>query len=224
MISFAEQLTVEVADRIACDPFFWDGEAVEVLALTAKERLSDLQEALARRTLCALVTVLEVGPKPGNRRSPLLLEAKVEVHCVEDRTLNGTGKTAESMAEAAAAALVCWQPESCEDYLQFEGISDVTTSVESDQNRRILKARFSGVAVTTFQPGQTAAPVISIVDDLAVIIGPENATIRYTLDGTRPTPNSPRYDSAMSVAAGQTLTARAWRAGERASLVSTYEA
>lgn len=223
--SFSEQLTALAHDRLSCDPVFWESsDKIGLVALLPKERLTELQAAISRQTIGAVVSVQEQEPKPGNRRAPLLLLAKLDVHCAENRTLNTSGTSGEYLAEAVAAALCAWAPSICEDFPVFEGISDVTADADADANRRIQRVRFGFVGASEIKPAETAAPVISIIDDQAVVVGPAGAVLRYTLDESRPTTTSPEYISPLALESGQTLTVRAWKAGERASLVATVTA
>jgi len=64
-------------------------------------------------------------------------------------------------------------------------------------------------------------------EDKTVTIGCATlgATIHFTLDGSEPTPDSPRYEGPLKVALGKTLKARAYRSDWQPSevAVATYE-
>ena len=74
------------------------------------------------------------------------------------------------------------------------------------------------VATPTFSPAEgtyTEAQTVTITCTT------DGATIRYTLDGTDPTENSPVYTEPLSVSVTTTLKAKAWKEGYDASAIAT---
>ena len=76
------------------------------------------------------------------------------------------------------------------------------------------------VATPTFSP---AAGTYTGTQSVTISCSESGAAIRYTTDGTKPTPTSTLYSGPVSVSTSQTLKARAYKTGFRSSLVGTAE-
>ncbi|PYQ11962.1 MAG: hypothetical protein DMF80_20225 [Acidobacteria bacterium] len=84
-----------------------------------------------------------------------------------------------------------------------------------------------GTAVYGFNYGTLAAPTLSPAPGVYVtsvsvtLVGPSGATIRYTVDGTDPTPGSPIYSAAIALTQTTTVKAQASKVDWTSSPVAT---
>lgn len=78
----------------------------------------------------------------------------------------------------------------------------------------------NAVATPTFSP---VAGTYNGTQNITIACATEDATIRYTLDGTDPTDASTEYTAAIEITANTTIKAKAWKDGLTASEIATAE-
>ncbi|MCL2167996.1 MAG: M6 family metalloprotease domain-containing protein [Lentimicrobiaceae bacterium] len=114
----------------------------------------------------------------------------------------------------------------------------VQINVQGNARIRVIKYKQSGttnsvnidnLCITDYsQTGYVSAPVFnppggtySSPINVAITSSTENATIRYTLDGSEPTPASDLYSTPINISSTTTVKAKAWKDGMEPSTTST---
>ena len=99
-----------------------------------------------------------------------------------------------------------------------------TSNTSNNAATRTAFYKYNGnvnaVATPTFSP---VAGTYNGTQNITIACATEDATIRYTLDGTDPTDASTEYTAAIEVSASTTIKAKAWKDGLTASEIATAE-
>ena len=223
-----KNIAASVADLIAADPYFWEAPPVPVYSAWALDKARRTEIAAGKLSGCVVVGITGAFIEGAHLCDPPRIPViKLQVLCLENTAL-AADKTADNMALAAAGALVLGLPDpAMEIELELNSIrpmavSEFPVSIGSPENWNLVCLEVTAEAVSNYAPKTASAPVLSDDDNLLEMIGPPEAEIYYTLDGSIPTNTTGQlYAEPIQIPASGTIRARAYVAGQRASLIST---
>ncbi len=224
MSSVLQAIVDDIADYLATHPEFWEAPAVPVVALTAKEKISELAKQRAKLQVGCVVALLNGSVSQPDASGPIFQDLRFAVYVYENRAINTTNKPAEEIVEHVATILHHYQPQGFDSCLRCESFEEFPPENDADADKRLLAVYFSLMvgldltAVTT-----VATPVITVDGTTATLAcATSGATIYYTTDGTTPTnTNGTAYTAPLTVASGDVIKARAYKTALRASAVAT---
>ena len=218
-----------VVEAVSAHPDFWTAPVIPVLNTWRADHLQKLDAAGARLELCAVVSIVRIGAEGGEWGviNPLV----VRVLLCENLGANGTGKHADALALSVAATLTGSQYPGAETPFEFLGITPVEAA---EFPAKLPEGTLMALAAVDFSlairvpglPEISAAPVITANQTVVTMTGPGGMHIlRYTADGTTPTPASLLYVAPLALpASGVTLRARVFELDKMASPVAEWTA
>lgn len=225
MSSVLQAIVEDIADYLGTHPEFWESNpAVPVVALTTKDKISELTKQRAKLQVGCVVTLLNGTVTQPDANGPIFDALRFAVFVYENRAINTTGKSAEEILEHVLTILHHYQPQGFDTCLRCENFEEVPAENDGDLNHRIMVANFSlmtGLDLTAIST--VATPTITVDGGSATIAcATSGATIKYTTDGSTPTyTNGTTYTTPISVASGDVVKARGYKTAMRASAVAT---
>ena len=130
----------------------------------------------------------------------------------EGITISGSAKSWTIEAESTVTNFeLVLKNTSSSDNARIDNIVLTVVSIATD---------LSVVATPTFTP---EAGSYNGTQNITIACVTEDATIRYTLDGTDPTETSTEYTAAIEISANTTIKAKAWKDGLTASAIAAAE-
>lgn len=138
--------------RLAEDPAF---AGVPVLSRSEGDIANDIQAAVDRLGICAYVFPPLPRRANANLPGPVFDAVELRVKVIENPVLNGTGKKAHALLEAALGSLHHWRDPVSEALFYCEGDC---VSAEDEAAETIFDAVFTTAAEFSTAPEETPEP------------------------------------------------------------------
>jgi hypothetical protein len=223
-----------VADFIAVDPYCMDS-GIAVVAASEKKKLRELQIQIENRiNLCAVVTFGGARANHNNIPGPYFDEVDIEIQVCENRNINNTGKDAEGLAARVAQIVEDFRiAETASLGCNRDFIFLSMAPIQLPQQFNYLYAlslQFRTGAGERYQPNRVETPVITVngIQVESITCATAGASIYYTTDSSYPRPavgtsaaqGAVYGGGTIDLNPGETIRARAFKTGLRASIIA----